>query len=120
LTLDKKSQELYDQLGLRAVKVAVLQLKPASTPILPDGKDDNTHFNELGARMIAQIVLQEIRAVEAELAERIIKAGRQIVVLVVLNYRKQLFFMIQSNDSHICFAFYCKKFDASNHQSAAI
>jgi lysophospholipase L1-like esterase len=29
--------------------------------IYPDGKEDNTHFNELGARLIAQLVLKEIR-----------------------------------------------------------
>jgi lysophospholipase L1-like esterase len=37
-------------------------LKPGEHPNYPDGKEDNTHFNELGARLIAQLVLKEIRS----------------------------------------------------------
>jgi len=33
----------------------------------------NTHFTELGARLIAQIVLSEIKAQKMELADRIVK-----------------------------------------------
>jgi lysophospholipase L1-like esterase len=75
IDLDKKSQELYEQLGLEHSKLLFLQLKPGEHPNYPEGKDDNTHFNELGARMIAQIVLQEIKVLKPELAERIIKTG---------------------------------------------
>jgi lysophospholipase L1-like esterase len=35
---------------------------PGEHPNYPEGKDDNTHFNELGARLVAQIVLKEIKA----------------------------------------------------------
>ncbi len=71
--LDKKSQELYQQLGEEHSKLLFLHLKPGEHPNYPEGKDDNTHFNELGARMIAQIVLKEIKALNLELAERIVK-----------------------------------------------
>jgi len=75
IDLDKKSQELYEQLGLEHSKLLFMQLKPGEHPNYPDGKDDNTHFNELGARLIAQIVLLEIKELKPELAERIIKTG---------------------------------------------
>lgn len=71
--LDKKSQELYQQLGEEHSKLLFLHLKPGEHPNYPEGKDDNTHFNELGARMIALIVLKEINALNLELAERIVK-----------------------------------------------
>jgi len=75
IDLDRKSQDLYNELGLEHSKLLFLQLKPGEHPNYPGGKDDNTHFNELGARMIAQIVLQEIKALKPELAERIIQPG---------------------------------------------
>jgi lysophospholipase L1-like esterase len=71
IDLDAKSIELYQQLGKETSKLLFLQLKPGEHPNYPEGKEDNTHFNELGARLIAQIVLQGIRDQKLELAERI-------------------------------------------------
>ncbi|MEN9599809.1 MAG: hypothetical protein RL596_2128, partial [Bacteroidota bacterium] len=53
-------------------KLFFLQLKPGEHPNYPEGKEDNTHFNELGARKIAEIVLREIRKHDVELSKRII------------------------------------------------
>lgn len=72
IDLDTKSRELYQQFGKENSKLLFLQLKPGEHPNYPDGRDDNTHFNELGARLIAQIVLAEIRNLKIELGERII------------------------------------------------
>ena len=72
IDLDKKSQVLYQQFGVEYSRLLFLQLKPGEHPNYPEGKEDNTHFNELGARLIAQIVLQEIKALNPELSERII------------------------------------------------
>lgn len=69
---DKKSQQLYQQFGMENSKLLFLQLKPGEHPNYPDGKEDNTHFNEFGARLIAQIILKEIKELKMELAERII------------------------------------------------
>ena len=73
IDLDKKSQELYQQMGVEHSKLLFLQLKPGEHPNYPDGKDDNTHFSELGARLIAQLVLSEIRPLIPDLAGRIVK-----------------------------------------------
>lgn len=72
IDLDKKSQELYQHLGVEHSKLLFLQLKPGEHPNYPDGKEDNTHFNELGARLIAQLVLQEMKQLQPELTHRII------------------------------------------------
>jgi len=72
IDLDTKSRELYQQLGVEQSKLLFLQLQPGEHPNYPDGKIDNTHFNELGARLIAQMVLKEIRASKMELADRIV------------------------------------------------
>jgi lysophospholipase L1-like esterase len=46
-------------------------LQPGEHPNYPDGKNDNTHFSEMGARLIAQLVLKELKALNIELTERI-------------------------------------------------
>jgi lysophospholipase L1-like esterase len=72
IDLDAKSIRLYQSFGEKNSRLLFLQVKPGEHPNYPEGKEDNTHFNELGARLIAQIVLQEIRDLKLELAERII------------------------------------------------
>ena len=73
IDLDTKSKDLYQQMGVENSRLLFLQLKPGEHPNYPGGKDDNTHFNELGARLIAQIVLAEVKVIDPLLAERIIK-----------------------------------------------
>lgn len=73
IDLDTKSRELLQSFGEEQSKLLFLQLQPGEHPNYPDGKDDNTHFSELGARKIAQLVLSEIKNLKLELAERIVK-----------------------------------------------
>ena len=73
IDLDTKSKDLYQQMGMENSRLLFLQLKPGEHPNYPGGKDDNTHFNELGARLIAQIVLAEVKVIDPLLAGRIIK-----------------------------------------------
>lgn len=70
--LDTKSRELYQQFGKNDSKLLFMQLKPGEHPNYPEGRDDNTHFNELGARLIAQLILKEVKAIIPDLAERVI------------------------------------------------
>lgn len=72
IDLDTKSRELYQQFGTEHSKLLFLQLKPGEHPNYPDGREDNTHFSELGARLIAQLVLKELKGLNIELTERII------------------------------------------------
>lgn len=72
IDLDEKSRALYQQFGEENSKLLFLQLLPGEHPNYPDGKVDNTHFNELGARLIAQLVLKEIRNLDTGLASRIV------------------------------------------------
>lgn len=69
--MDKKTQSLYQRYGLEPSRLLFLQLKPGEHPNYPEGKEDNTHFSELGARLLAQMVLQEIREQLPELSQRI-------------------------------------------------
>lgn len=70
IDLDKEGQALIQQWGVEKSKLLFNHLAPCEHPNYPKGKEDNTHFNELGARMIAQIVLKNIKALKLELADR--------------------------------------------------
>jgi len=76
IDLNTKSRELYERLGADGSKLLFLQLQPGENPNYPNGKEDNTHFNELGARMIAQIVLHEMRELHLPVNEHIFKGKR--------------------------------------------
>ena len=72
IDVDQKSQVLLQQMGVEGSRYLFNQLKPGEHPNYPNGVEDNTHFSELGARKMAQLVLAEIRNLKIELAERII------------------------------------------------
>ncbi len=73
IDLDRKSQALLQQYGVDNSRLLFNQLAAGEHPNYPDGKEDNTHFNELGARKMAQLVLADIRALKLELATRIVQ-----------------------------------------------
>lgn len=72
LDMDIITQQLYQKFGPENSALLFLQLKPGEHPNHPHGKDDNTHFNEFGARLVAQLALKEIRSQLPELAARIV------------------------------------------------
>ncbi len=69
---NQKSLALYQHLGIEQSKLLFLHLRKGEHPNYPDGKEDNTHFSESGARLVAQLVLNEIKEKIPELAERIV------------------------------------------------
>jgi len=73
IDLAEKAKALYQQLGPENSKQLFNYLLPGEHPNYPDGKQDDTHFSELGARKIAELVLAEIRSLHIELADHIVK-----------------------------------------------
>ena len=71
MDLNAKSKDLYEQFGPVNSKLLFNYVQPGEHPNYPEGKEDDTHFSELGARKIAQLVLQEIRDQFPELATHI-------------------------------------------------
>ena len=72
IDLDARSRDLLQKFGPENSKLLFMQLDSLEHPHYPIGQKDNTHFNEYGARLIAQLVLQEIRNLKLELSERIV------------------------------------------------
>ncbi|MEO6521704.1 MAG: rhamnogalacturonan acetylesterase [Mucilaginibacter sp.] len=80
IDLDKKSRELYQQLGEANSKLLFMELDSAEHPNYPLGRHDNTHFNEFGARKMAEIVLNDIKEKNLDLAARIGKGTNKASV----------------------------------------
>jgi lysophospholipase L1-like esterase len=71
IDLNEKSKQLLQQMGEEGSKYLFNHLAPGEHPNYPEGKADNTHFNELGARKMAEIVLAELRNLKLDLADHI-------------------------------------------------
>jgi lysophospholipase L1-like esterase len=78
IDLDKESQDLIQKFGPEDSKMLFNYLTPGENPNYPDGKQDDTHFSELGARKIAEIVLADIKSLNLELANRIVISNLKI------------------------------------------
>lgn len=74
-TLDiyQESQKLYNYLGVELSKKLFLQIEKEKHPNYPEGVIDNTHFCELGAKMIANLIACKILESNLPLKEEVNK-----------------------------------------------
>ncbi|MDB5252892.1 MAG: rhamnogalacturonan acetylesterase [Flaviaesturariibacter sp.] len=73
IDLDAQSMALLQSMGKDASAYLYNHLAPGEHPNYPDGRSDDTHFNELGARKMAGLVLAGIRELKLGLADHISK-----------------------------------------------
>lgn len=71
IDLDEKSMTLLGQFGPENSKWLYNYLDPNEHPNYPEGHKDDTHFSELGARKMAEIVLMEVKNLHLDLANHI-------------------------------------------------
>jgi lysophospholipase L1-like esterase len=77
IDLDTRSRMMYQQLGQERSKLIFMKVDTGENPNYPFGHNDNTHFNELGARKIAQLVLTELKKQHIALADHIVKGDNK-------------------------------------------
>ena len=80
IDLDRSSQVLLQQFGPENSKLLFNHLAPGEHPNYPDGREDNTHFNELGARRVAELVLADVRTLKLGLADYVVQGNVQKAV----------------------------------------
>lgn len=73
IDMDQRSQKLLKALGPEKSAFLYLHLEAGQNLNYPDGVEDNTHFSELGARMMAELALKGIRDLNLDLASHIPK-----------------------------------------------
>ncbi len=71
--MHRKSEQLIRSLGAEDSKKVFLFIKPGEYASLPEGKEDNTHFSEYGARMMATLFIEGIRELKLPLAKRLLR-----------------------------------------------
>ncbi len=69
---DKLSQKVLQEMGPDMSKHIYLHLSPGQHPNYPEGKADDTHFNELGANKMGALVTWDIIQQKLELKNRIL------------------------------------------------
>ncbi len=67
IDLYKLSRELIIKEGEESSKKIFLWVEPGQYALFPQGKQDNTHFTEYGARQIAVLVVEQLKASDLEL-----------------------------------------------------
>lgn len=71
IDLNAESLKLLQNFGPDKSKLLFNQLEAGENPHYPDGIKDNTHFSELGARKVAEIVLKQLLIQKIDLANRV-------------------------------------------------
>lgn len=76
IDLDSESKALLQKLGPDRSILLYNHLEPGENPNYPNGKIDDTHFSELGARKMAELVVNSIRSQQLGLAEHIVNSKK--------------------------------------------
>jgi DNA sulfur modification protein DndE len=66
--MQKKSEKVIIEHGVEGSKKIFLHFKPGEYASLPEGKEDNTHFSEYGARIMAGLFCEGLKEIDQELA----------------------------------------------------
>jgi lysophospholipase L1-like esterase len=73
IDLDARSMALLQQFGPAASPYLFNYLEPGEHPNYPEGRKDDTHFSELGARRMAELVAADIRTLHLGLADHFVQ-----------------------------------------------
>lgn len=69
--LESASRQYIDAMGEDASNSLYLHYKPGEYPAFPDGIDDDTHFSELGARRMANLVADGLAQTDTALGSHV-------------------------------------------------
>jgi DNA sulfur modification protein DndE len=71
IDMHRKSEKLIVALGEEESKKIFLWIEPGVYKSLPNGRQDNTHFSELGATQIAALAVEGMRELHLELVDHL-------------------------------------------------
>ena len=72
--MHRKSEKLIVEHGEEGSKKLFLHIKPGEYEVLPDGLEDNTHFSEYGARLMAELFVEGIEELGLKKLSRRLKS----------------------------------------------
>jgi DNA sulfur modification protein DndE len=68
LDLERATTAWLQAAGVEPSKMFFMWIEPGSHPKIPDGRKDDTHFAEAGARAVAELAAKDIRTQQLKLA----------------------------------------------------
>jgi lysophospholipase L1-like esterase len=71
IDMHRRSEAVLKALGPDSSRTLFNQLKPGENPNYPNGIEDNTHFNPKGAKIMAGLAVDGLRALQIGLAKRL-------------------------------------------------
>ena len=71
IDMEKITEEYFQGLGVKDSIIRFMHMEPGLHPNYPDGMEDDTHYNELGAREVAQLALLELKRIEHPLTKQL-------------------------------------------------
>ena len=71
IDMERVTQQYFQKLGGINSRLRFMHIAPNLHPNYPMGVEDNTHFNELGAREVAQLVLIEMKKINHSLVKQL-------------------------------------------------
>ncbi|WP_346838680.1 rhamnogalacturonan acetylesterase [Microbulbifer sp. SAOS-129_SWC] len=71
IDMDEVTRAYFQQLGDRESALRFNHIPPGEHPNYPVGVRDDTHFNHLGAREVAQLALRELKKIHHPLADQV-------------------------------------------------
>ena len=72
IDMNEKSKKLVSEYGSDKSKQLYLHIEPGVYKSLPDGKKDDTHFSELGATKMAELVIEGLKEKNVDLIKYLI------------------------------------------------
>lgn len=69
LEMERATRDLLTRLGPQASKKLFVIFARGEHPLLPEGKSDNTHFTETGARLVAALAAAEMKRLRLPMAD---------------------------------------------------
>ena len=75
IDLDTRSRALYESFGPENSKLLFNVSESGTNPQFPNGANDGTHFSEYGARLLAELVLDEMKKLNLDLLSRVVNPG---------------------------------------------
>ncbi|MDO9255615.1 MAG: rhamnogalacturonan acetylesterase [Bacteroidales bacterium] len=67
--MQQKSEKVIVEHGLEGSKKIFLHIEPGVYKSMPDGKTDNTHFSEYGARLMAGLFCEGLKEINSDLVK---------------------------------------------------
>lgn len=67
MDLQMRTEQLVERMGPEESKSLFVWVKPGEYAMYPEGREDNTHLNEAGARLVAQMAVEEMRILDLDI-----------------------------------------------------